>query len=265
MELMHIIGFTFAITTGIVLGLIGGGGSMIILPIFIYFFQFDTESAILFSLFVVGFSSLVGSYTHYTKGNIALKTILYFGIPSSIIVILTRNFISPNLPEYFFTNSLFEIKKDTFLMLFFAFLMIISSIIMISKKKEGNNNQVKKLKKGKLSLQGLVVGFITGIIGAGGGFLIIPALVSFSKINMKKAVGTSLAIISINSLIGFFSSNFHEIHNYWILILFVCLSSLGIIIGSIISKNINSSTLKKYFAYFVLSISFIIIVKELLF
>lgn len=266
---MEILGYIASIFVGITLGLIGGGGSILVVPILIYLFEIDVVLATAYSLFIVGSSSAVGAVSKYKENLVDLKTAMVFGAPAIATVYLTRKFLVPFIPEDIATIGGFHITKDIALLLLFAVVMIAAALSMIVKKKDGgvenetDANQKQKFNYPLILLEGIVVGILTGLIGAGGGFIIIPALVILSKLPMKKAVGTSLVIIAAKSLIGFLG----DLSNYnmdWQFLLTVTgLAVVGIFIGTKLSKFIPGKKLKPAFGWFVLIMGIYIIAKEL--
>lgn len=261
---MEIVGFLASILIGISLGLIGGGGSILTVPVLVYLFQVDAVLATTYSLFVVGATSLVGSTSYFKNNLIDLKTVVTFGLPSIFGVYLSRHFILPQIPNILFEIGDCHVSKSMFLMLIFAVLMLVASIKMIKKDKPEISPTNQKYNYSFVIFQGLMVGVITGFVGAGGGFLIIPALVGLLKTPMKKAIGTSLLIIAINSAFGFLTSyeHFGEI-NWMFLMIISGLAILGIIIGVRLSKNIDGKKLKPAFGWFVLMMGIFVIVKEI--
>jgi uncharacterized membrane protein YfcA len=264
---MEIFGYIASVFIGISLGLIGGGGSILTVPVLVYLFGIDAFLATEYSLFIVGISSLVGSFSYFKKGLVDLKTAFIFGIPSIISIFLTRNFLLPLIPDEFFRWGNLVITKDIFLLLLFAGLMIIASYKMIQKsvvitQEEDTSGKSKTL---LAAGEGSVVGILTGLVGAGGGFMIIPALVNLLKTPMKVAIGTSLVIIALNSLIGFFSSVNHIRIDWDLLGRISAIAILGIIIGSHLSKKIDGKKLKPAFGWFILVMGIYIIIKELFF
>ncbi|HMX80048.1 MAG TPA: sulfite exporter TauE/SafE family protein, partial [Ferruginibacter sp.] len=202
---MEIIGYLLAALVGISLGLIGGGGSILMVPILVYVFALNPVTATSYSLFIVGSTSLVGAFNNYRKGQVSIKTALLFGLSSITTVFITRKLLMPAVPDVLGTIGRMEIKKTMLIMVLFAALMLMASVAMIRSKKETESADAEKTKPaiGKLLLYGILIGLATGFLGAGGGFLIIPALVLLLNMPMKKAIGTSLLIIALNSLIGF--------------------------------------------------------------
>ncbi len=266
MDSIVLIGFASAILIGVSLGLIGGGGSILTVPVLVYIIGIEPVLATAYSLFVVGSTSLVGSFTYMKKNLVDYKTALVFAIPSFIAVFLTRKFLVPALPEQLFELGNWIITKNIGIMVFFALIMLAASYSMIrgnGKKVEDEKSQVK-FNIPLIAVEGTVVGVITGIVGAGGGFLIIPALVLLAKLPMKMAVGTSLLIIAAKSLIGFLGDVGSQAIDWKMLLIFTALSVVGIFIGSALSKHINEKSLKKGFGWFVLLMGIYIISKELL-
>ena len=244
MDVIVIIGFAAAILIGVSLGLIGGGGSILTVPVLVYILGIDPVLATAYSLFVVGSTSLVGAGTYMKKGLVNYKTALVFAIPSFIAVFLTRKFLVPALPDPLFSIGEAMITKNIGIMVFFALIMLAASYSMIrGKKGESEEEEEVKFNLPMIALEGSVVGVITGIVGAGGGFLIIPALVLLAKLPMKMAVGTSLLIIAAKSLIGFLGDLSSQTIDWQLLLIFTGLSIVGIFIGvaSIAAKDIISS------------------------
>lgn len=262
---MHLFGYLAAILIGISLGLIGGGGSILTVPVLVYMFSIDAVLATTYSLFVVGTTSVVGSLSYFKKGLVSVPTAVAFGIPSVLAVFLTRVFIVNVIPTEIFTVSGVLITKSMLLMVLFAVLMVAASYSMIKKNTQTEDANTGENKNYKMMvIQGLMVGLVTGLIGAGGGFLIIPALVNILKLPMKKAVGTSLFIIAINSLFGFLVS-YHAVSVDWLFILIITsLAIAGILIGSTIATKIDGRKLKPAFGWFVLVMGIYILAKEII-
>lgn len=260
---MEIVGYIASLLIGLSLGLIGGGGSIITIPVMVYLFQIDIIPATAYSLFVVGVTSTIGSVSYINQELVHYRTAFFFGLPSIIAVFLTRLFIVPTLPEVFFTFQQYEVTKRIFLLTFFAVLMIFASWRMIKPLAVSTQNESGKISFFKLGLAGVAVGFITSLVGAGGGFLIIPALVLICHLPMKNAVGTSLVIISANSLIGFVSGS-SSMQIDWILLSKITMLAIaGIFIGIHLSKRIDGNKLKPIFGWFVLAMAVYIITKEI--
>lgn len=264
MSTFEIVGYVGALFIGIVLGLIGGGGSILTVPILVYLMYLNPVTATAYSLFVVGVSALVGTVRNLQKGLIDFKTAIVFAIPALIAVYLTRKFLVPAIPDELFTVGNFLVTKDIGIMMFFAVIMLFASVSMIkNKKKDSDQDSEVHYNIPLIIIEGALVGVLTGIVGAGGGFLIIPALVLFAKLPMKKAVATSLLIIAIKSLIGFIGDVENLEINWLFLLSFTSISVAGIFIGIYLSNFIEGKKLKKGFGWFVLVMGIYIIYKEL--
>lgn len=268
-DLLTIFGILASSVIGISLGLIGGGGSILTVPVLVYLFNVDPVLATAYSLFIVGLSSLVGTFPKYKTGMIDLKTAVVFGVPSIIAVFLTRKVLVPAIPATLFEVAGVSVTKALAMMILFAVLMVAASVSMIrdKKKEEQATDEPRVFNYPMILLEGAVVGVLTGLVGAGGGFLIIPALVMLSKLPMKQAVGTSLLIIAAKSLIGFTGDVMENAAQMdWTLLSIVTsLAVVGIFVGNQLSKKIDGAALKKGFGWFVLVMGIYIIVKELAF
>ncbi len=264
MEITEIFGYIGALFVGIVLGLIGGGGSILTVPVMVYLFSLNPVAATGYSLFVVGTTALFGAVRNMKKKLVDFKTALIFATPAFIAVYLTRRFVLPAIPEMLFDIGDFEFTKSIAIMIFFAVVMLAASITMIrNKNTEPEEGKKVTYNYPLIILQGVFLGFVTGAVGAGGGFLIIPALVLLAKLPMKKAVATSLLIIAVNSLIGF-TGDLSTLEIDWkFLLIFTAISIVGIFMGVKLSTFIDGKKLKKGFGWFVLLMGIYIIYKEI--
>ena len=261
---MEILGYFAAAFIGISLGLIGGGGSILTVPVLVYIFHLQPKLATSYSLFIVGSTSLVGALKNYSNGLVDLKTALLFGSSSISMVFITRRFLVPSIPEKIIRIGNFTVTASLLIMVLFALLMLMASYSMI---RSSNEIFVKKDQSFKSIPQlmgfGIMIGLITGLLGAGGGFLLIPTLVLLIGLPMKKAIGTSLMIIAMNSLLGF-TGDIGQVEMDWKLLLRLTLIAIaGLFIGNILGKNISGKKLKKGFGWFVLVMGVYILVKEL--
>lgn len=267
MTLLEIFGIAGALIIGISLGMIGGGGSILTVPVLVYLLHVEPVLATAYSLFIVGLTSLIGSITHARHGNIDYRTGILFALPSFAAVYLTRWLLVPALPEEWFTLAGFTITKDSGILILFALLMLFASVSMIRnghQEPDPETPQKKSYNIPLILLEGAVVGVLTGLVGAGGGFLIIPALVLFAKLPMKLAVGTSLMIISAKSLLGFMGDIQADQNIDWPFLLgFSALSILGILIGAQFAKKVHGDKLRKAFGWFVLVMGAYMIIREL--
>ncbi|MBA2499365.1 MAG: sulfite exporter TauE/SafE family protein [Chitinophagaceae bacterium] len=264
---MEIIGYLASILIGVSLGLIGGGGSILTVPVLVYLFGIHPVMATAYSLFIVGSTSFVGAIPKFKKGFVHLKTALIFGTPALVTVYATRKFLIPLIPDRIFTVGAQVITKPVLLMVIFALLMLVASFSMIRGRQVENSlpdhNQNPTYNYKLIVLEGVIVGILTGLVGAGGGFLIIPALVLFSKLSMKTAIGTSLVIIAAKSLIGFTGDLSHYMMDWSFLLIVTGLAIIGIFIGNWLNNKVPGKKLEKAFGWFVLVMGIGILIKEL--
>ncbi len=260
---MQELGYAASLLIGISLGLIGGGGSILTVPVLVYLFNINPVLSTSYSLFIVGSTSLIGAINNYRQDSVRIKVALLFGISSVTTVFITRKFIIPFIPERLLTIGKFTLTHSMITMVLFAVLMIMAANAMI---RNGNKAEVV-VKKTKLNLPvllmyGVAVGLATGLLGAGGGFLLIPTLVLFVGLRMKEAVGTSLLIIALNSLIGFTGDIGHFNIDWRFLTIITTIAIAGIILGGLISKKVKGDKLKKIFGWFVMLMGIYILIKE---
>lgn len=272
---MEILGYVASIVIGVSLGLIGGGGSILTVPVLVYLMGVEPVMATAYSLFIVGSTALVGAFPKWRSGVVNVKIALIFGIPSIAAVYATRAWLVPRIPQEIFSVGGFAVTKPILLMVLFAVLMVAASISMIRSKPlavsqqptanghPANGQQPTANSLFFIVLEGIVVGTLTGLVGAGGGFLIIPALVLFAKLPMKEAVGTSLLIIGMKSLLGFTGDLGHYAMDWPLLLSVTGLAVGGIFVGNGLSKRVSGEKLKVWFGWFVLVMGVYILVKEI--
>ncbi|WP_373813839.1 sulfite exporter TauE/SafE family protein [Porphyromonas loveana] len=264
---MELLGYALAVLVGISLGLIGSGGSILTVPILVYVMAVEPVLATAYSLFVVGATALVGGIRNATEGKVDFRTAVVFGIPSIAAVYLTRAYLIPLIPDALFSVGDFQLTKSVALMVLFAVVMMMASVSMIRPSKQGEDNESSatiRYNYPMILLEGSLVGILTGLVGAGGGFLIIPALVLLARMPMKLAVCTSLLIIAAKSMLGFLGDlQNSEVIDWLLLSLFTAFSVVGIFIGSFLSKKIDGGKLKTAFGWFVLVMGVYILFKEL--
>ncbi|MFN8296597.1 MAG: sulfite exporter TauE/SafE family protein [Chitinophagales bacterium] len=265
---MELIGYISALLIGLSLSLIGSGGTILAVPIFVYLFQIkNMQDATHYSMFVVGITAFIGAYKKYREQLVDVKTAIYFLIPSLLSLFFTRKIILPILPDEFFKLGDFILTKDIFLLLLFAIVMLFASVTMIKNAKQKDVDCFAKIPDAnanifKTTLMALLVGSLTALLGAGGGFLIIPTLTLLKEHCMKRAIGTSLIIITVNSLIGFIG-DLHTAVDWKFIFIFTSIAVAGMLIGTKISEKIQGEKLKKMFGIMVLIMGLFIILKEL--
>lgn len=267
---MIVVGCIAFLLIGLTLGLIGGGGSILGVPVLVYIMGYNAEEATSYSLFIVGITSLIGAISYLKKGDISFEAILQFAIASLITVFCVRKFMMPNIPSVINFSGI-EISKQMLIMLLFSILIVTSSISMIKKKTYNRINEVKwdEFAKSPMGLPfvillGIIVGVITGFVGAGGGFIIVPVLIFFLRLNFKKAIGTSLCIVALNSLIGFTGNIGHQKIDWLMLIIISAICVIGILLGSMLSAKVSSQKLKPAFGWFTLVVGLFVLIKETL-
>lgn len=263
---MEIVGFILAFVIGITLGLIGAGGSILTITVLVYILHISPTLSTTYSLFIVGIASFVGSIDYFRKDLVDFEKGLFFSFPAFVMVFLMRKIVMPHIPAMIYQSPTFTITKNLLVMVVFALLMIIASYSMIKGNKKTTEQADFKVSYWMIFLEGILVGILTGFVGAGGGFMIIPAMVIFAKLSMKKAVGTSLLIITINSVFGVIGDFSVGISLDWyFLTKFVAFTIGGILFGGFLSKKIDGEKLKPAFGWFVLVVGCWIMVKELIF
>jgi uncharacterized protein len=255
-DLINIIGYAAAVLMGGVLGLIGGGGSIMTVPILVYLFKIPPVLATAYSLFIVGLTSIFGMASYIKAGLVNFRVGIIFSIPAMIGVFTARKWIVPAIPKHLFDIAGFSVSKDMGVMFLFAIMMVLASVSMIRPSKEkteashAKDSELKKIVF--VSIEGLIVGVLTGLVGAGGGFLVIPVLVIFAGLDMKVAVATSLLVISLKSLIGFSGDLGSRAMDWYFLGGFSVFTIAGALLGAWASKFVPSEKLKPAFGWFVL-------------
>ncbi|MGD1839368.1 MAG: sulfite exporter TauE/SafE family protein [Thermonemataceae bacterium] len=253
---MEIVGYSMAVVIGVSLGLIGGGGSILAVPVLAYLFSFDEKVATAYSLFVVGVAALLGGLRQNKHHNVDWRTAIIFGLPAIVGVWVIRHYVIPILPEVLLTIGDFEFTRRMGMFGLFSILMLWAAYTMLSDKESKSGTGEVTYNYPLIVAEGLVVGSITGFVGAGGGFLIIPALVVLANLDIKKAIGTSLIIIALKSILGFFLGDAIQMKIDWSFLLgFTAVAVVGIFLGVYIGKFIEGKKLQKGFGYFIIGMA----------
>lgn len=249
------LGYALALFIGLALGLVGGGGALLAVPVLVYVMGVEPVAATGASLLVVGLSSLVGALGYARRGLVEGKALLFFGLPSVASVALARAWLLPALPE-----QLAGIDKGHWLMLAFAGLMLLAAWRMLAPGGTVRSEHHPL----RLGLQGLAVGALTGTVGAGGGFLIVPALAMGAGLALNRAVGTSLAIIAINSAMGFLAS-WHGtgLPPAPLLAGFAGAALAGLLLGLRLAPHVAAASLRRGFAVFTAMLGVAVLLREL--
>ncbi len=259
----EVIGYICSIFIGVILGVLGGGGSILSIPILVYLFQVDIVLASAYSLFIVGTTSLVGAIQKYKENLVNVKAAILFAIPSMFSIFATRRWAVPAIPDVLWRTESFILTKRVLILGLFAMLMVLASISMIKGGMKSKDYEERHHRVFLIAAEGLIIGFLTGLVGAGGGFLIIPALVLLTGLKFKAAVGTSLFIIGINTLVGFLGDMLNYQLDWKLLLAITLLAMVGILTGNKFSKHIPSVTLRRIFGWFILLMGFWILLKEI--
>jgi uncharacterized membrane protein YfcA len=264
MQSMELSGYIASFFVGLILGVLGSGGSLLSIPILVYLFSLDVVVASGYSLFIVGITSLVGALQRYATHKVDLRIAVTFGIPSIVSIFATRKWIVVAIPEIILKTPSFLLSRRVLILGLFAILVILASILMIAKK-DNPKKPGQAINSGMLIFQGMLIGFLTGLVGVGGGFLIIPSLVFLTNIPFKTAVGTSLVIISIKSLFGFLGDLLNYPIDWPFLLTVSAIAIAGILAGNRYSMKVSGPFLKKSFGWFTLTLGIAILIKESLF
>ncbi|UOG76399.1 sulfite exporter TauE/SafE family protein [Hymenobacter tibetensis] len=269
--MLPVFGYVAAIFIGLSLGLLGGGGSILTVPVLVYLMGVSPVLSTAYSLFVVGTTSVVGASRYFRKGLVSMKTAIVFLLPSVAAVFVVRKLLMPVIPLELFTVGGVLFTKDLLVLVAFAVLMVAAATSMIRSPQPleglcGDATPAPTFSYPLILGIGLGVGLLTGFVGAGGGFLIIPALVLGARLPMKLAVGTSLAIIALNSLIGFGGDlSAGTLIDWSFLLGFLVFALAGIVLGTYLARFVPGAKLKPAFGWFTLAMGSFILLRELVF
>jgi uncharacterized membrane protein YfcA len=264
MEITHILGYAGAVLTGFILGLLGGGGALLAIPVLVYLFKIEPSVATGYSLFLIAITASSGAVQNIRKKLIDYNAALYYGVPSVITVFIVRSFIMPAIPKIIFQSGSFTLSKNHFILILLSIVMFAASYRMITAKKNaGGEVKQREVHHLLLAFYAVLIGLFMGIVGTGGGFLMVPALIYFANVPPKKAVGTSLLLVSVNSFVGFAGDlRSHNAFDWQFLITFSAFSVAGVFLGHYVTEKIHNDKLQKYFGFFILVMALFIIIKE---
>ncbi|MEO6191125.1 MAG: sulfite exporter TauE/SafE family protein [Saprospiraceae bacterium] len=261
---MFYVALAGAIFIGLVLGLFGAGGAILTIPILSYLLGINPHEAIIYSYFIVGVISTTVSIPRFIRKEINLKALLWFGIPSAITLFISRKYIVPYIPNSIVQDSDFEITKGNATMLLLSLILAWSGFKMLKNNLYIPSFNDAKLNSYKILLIGISIGLLTGFVGVGGGFIIVPSLVLLLRLEPNAAVINSLAILSVNNLVGFIVSRDQVLEINWTILIFFTVSAfIGTGIGIRLRVNLGSDHLMKYFAYILLLVSVLVLLAEL--
>jgi uncharacterized membrane protein YfcA len=262
MDFNYLLGYFLAIVVGIILGVLGSGGSILSVPVLVYIMKIEPVLATTYSLFTVGATALIGGIQKAKQNLVDFKKVFLFGIPALAMVFITRKYLLPLIPETINIFGETSFSKSMLIMVVFSIVLIYASYRMIKPFNPNDTIETTKINYSYIVIKSLFIGLIAGVVGAGGGFLFIPALIVLAKTPVKVAMGTSLFIVALQCLLGFFGGINNQVIDWSLLSIFVLCSIIGVFIGGFIAKRISSEHLKKGFGYFVLTMGLVILFKE---
>lgn len=265
MDIYLILGYIGAVLTGLVLGLLGGGGALLSIPVLVYLFHLPASLATGYSLFLVGITASSGAVQNIRKKLVDYHAVLYYGVPSTLTVYGMRRFVIPALPEQIFTIGSFTLDKNHLILFVLSIVMFGAAYKMITTEHEEEKEApAGGINRVQLALYAVLIGSFLGLVGAGGGFLMVPALIYFAHLPMRRALGTSLVLVAANSFIGFLGDVHSNANMDWkFLLLFSAFSIAGVFTGTYLQRHIHAGQLKKYFGWFILLVAVLMVVKEL--
>lgn len=263
------IGYASAVVVGLLVVLIGAGGSILTVPVLVYLFHISPVVATGYALLIVGTTSIISTLSYIRRKLVNYRIAIIFGIPSMTAVYLTRRYMLPAIPEEVFMIRNSIITKDVFLMLLMGSLIFVSATSMVMVKRKYDSEDVPNLNTfyytRMILIEGLIIGVLTGLVGTGGGFMIIPALVLLCNLPIKTAIGTALLIASAKSGIGFLGEMTNNSNiDYQLIFKFTGFALVGIAIGTYLSDKVSGYKLRNYFGYFLYLVGAVILLNELL-
>lgn len=242
------LGLVLSAAIGLSLGLIGGGGSIITVPVLVYVLGVPPHRAIGMSLAVVGSTALVGALLHHRKGSVTWRTGALFA--------------ASGIVSAYLGSRLTRLVSSPVLMLLFAGLMLVVATVMLARRDPGADAPAHAANLPRAALAGLGVGFLTGFLGVGGGFLIVPALVVFGGLGMKAAIGTSLFVIAVNCAAGLLGHLTTGDFDARLTVMVTALAVGGALVGTSLSHRFHPSGLRRIFAWFVVAVALYLVARN---
>lgn len=244
------LGLALASLIGLSLGLLGGGGSILTVPILVYAVGLEPKPAVAASLAVVGATSLVGALGHWRAGNVRARTAAVFGGVAMVGAFAGARFA--------------VLLSGQVQLVLFAVVMLVAAVFMLRGRRPGaptggTEEPLPALRLAPLALQGLAVGLMTGVVGVGGGFLIVPALVLLGRLPMKAAVGTSLVVIAMNSASGFLGYVGQVSLPWPFLAGFTTVAALGVVAGTTLARRAPQAALRQGFALLLVVVGLLVL------
>lgn len=267
MDILTAVGYVSLAFTGVVLGLLGAGGSILGVPILVYLLGVTPVAATGYSLVLVGGTALVGAFQYIRRGYAHPRMAILYGIPAILGVYASRRVIFPAVPDPVFSIGGLIVSKDTLIMVIFAAFMVIAARKMIGSARQDDTDEYRPhryVPAWLIAALGAAVGVLTGFVGAGGGFMILPVLVLLGGLPMRMAIGTSLLVIAAQSLIGFVGEvQAVESINYLFVGSILVPPFFGILLGTFLNRKVRATRLKTGFGWFLLAIGLVIVVHEM--
>lgn len=276
--MIPLFGFGMALVIGLCLGIMGSGGSILTVPVLVYLFHMDPVPATAYSLFIVGVTSLIGLSTRLRAGKVDFRATLLFAVPSLIAVFVVRKYVVHALPDAFDMPWGPPLSRGSIIMGVFGVVMFAAALSMLLHSKAralsatGDDNKpvtgdaaqpLAGRNASVIGIEGLLVGTITGFVGAGGGFLIVPVMVLLGHLSMETAIGTSLTIIFAQSLVGFLTDLSLLTDIRWSFLLGITgLSIAGVVAGSFLARYVPGQILRRAFGWFTLVMAISILAHE---
>jgi uncharacterized membrane protein YfcA len=264
--MIEVLGFPAMVLMGVVLGTIGAGGSILVVPILVYLFGVAPSIATGYSLVIVGTTALAAAVAYVRRGQSDPRMALVFGFPAIVAVYLTRRLLFPAIPDPVFASGGIVLSKDAAVMVLFAGFALVAAASMLRGSRDAEAQATRRgasLDIPLLASLGFGVGILTGLVGAGGGFMILPVLVLFGGLPMKVAIGTDLIIIAAKSLLGFVGEmQAVEELDYGFVGLITLLPLAGMALGTYLNRLLPASVLRTAFGWFVLAMGGFIVVRE---